>query len=74
MDPPWTCPNLVRNVSIKSKGGSFVFVRKTHIKREASSTMSKYEEKPSYERTTLSSFLLGFEYCEVEARMKPKSI
>jgi hypothetical protein len=57
-----------------SKGGSFVPVRKTHTKREASSTIRRYDEKPSYACTTLSSFLLGFEKLDVEALMKPKSM
>jgi hypothetical protein len=57
-----------------SNGGSFVFVRNTHTKREASSIISRYDENPSYESTTLSFFLLGFEKLDVEALMKPKSM
>jgi hypothetical protein len=57
-----------------SNGGSFVLVRKTHTKREASSTIRRYDEKPLYDRTTLSSFLVGFVKLDVEALMKPKSM
>ncbi len=44
------------------------------MKRVASSTISRYDEKPSYEETTRSVFLLGREKSEVEARIKPKSM
>jgi hypothetical protein len=51
-----------------------VLVIKTHAKREASSTISRYDEKPSYDSTTLSAFLVGLEKLDVEALMKPKSM
>ena len=65
MDPPSSCPKLERNVSINSNGGSLVFVRKTHTSQEASSIIKRYDEEPSYDRTTLSSILLDLEKLEV---------
>ncbi len=51
-----------------------MLVINTHAKREVSSTIRRYDEKLSYESTTLSAFLVGLEKLEVEALMKPKSM
>ena len=55
-------------------GGSLDVQRNTHARREASSTIRRYDEYPSNDSTTRSRLGSGRLKSDVEARIKPKSM